>query len=408
MIRSDFAGPALKHLSDGNWKEEREMAGKDEFQITTQIIYGKESAKRIGEVANRLGLKKVQVVTDAGLVKSGVAEKILQFLKSSGIQTVLFDKVEYNPTVQTTDAAKEQFIAEKCDGIVAVGGGSPMDAGKAVGVLATNPGLAAEYLGIGKVKNPGVPVVCLPTTSGTSAEITDGAVLSEPEKKTKMGLRSPYVAPTVAILDPLLTLTLPPAPTRESGLDALAHAIESYINLNAWTPTEVLTLKGIELIGRHLRTATHRGSDYEARDGMMMGSLLAGMGLHTTWVNLVHAITGPLGGFYNLPHGAANAIVLPHAMRFLLPKAVSKFADIARALGGKVDHLSERQAAEKAVEEVEQLSRDVGMPGGLSVYGVKEADLPKLSETIAGSFLLPLAPRIATARDILEICKESL
>jgi alcohol dehydrogenase len=384
------------------------MEGKNEFQVTTQIIYGRESARRIGEVANRLGLKKVQVITDAGLVKSGVTEKILQFLKVGQIQTILFDGVEYNPTVPVTDAAKRQFADEKCDGVVAVGGGSPMDAGKAVGILATNPGSAAEYLGIGKVKNPGVPVICLPTTSGTSAEITDVAVLSEPEKKTKLGLRSPYVAPTVAILDPLLTLTLPPAPTRESGLDALAHAIESYICLNAWPPTEALTLRGIELIGCHLRTATHRGSDYEARDGMMMGSLLAGMGLHTTWVNLVHAITGPLGGFYNLPHGAANAIVLPHAMRFLLPGAVSKFANIARALGGRVDHLPERQAAEKAVEEVEQLSRDVGMPKGLSVYGVKETDLPKLSEAIAGSILLPLAPRMATAKDILEICKDSL
>ena len=384
------------------------MAGKNEFQVTTQIIYGRESARRIGEVANRLGLKKVQVITDAGLVKSGVTEKILQFLKVGQIQTILFDGVEYNPTVPVTDAAKRQFADEKCDGVVAVGGGSPMDAGKAVGILATNPGSAAEYLGIGKVKNPGVPVICLPTTSGTSAEITDVAVLSEPEKKTKLGLRSPYVAPTVAILDPLLTLTLPPAPTRESGLDALAHAIESYICLNAWPPTEALTLRGIELIGCHLRTATHRGSDYEARHGMMMGSLLAGMGLHTTWVNLVHAITGPLGGFYNLPHGAANAIVLPHAMRFLLPGAVSKFANIARALGGRVDHLPERQAAEKAVEEVEQLSRDVGMPKGLSVYGVKETDLPKLSEAIAGSILLPLAPRMATAKDILEICKDSL
>jgi alcohol dehydrogenase len=280
--------------------------------------------------------------------------------------------------------------------------------GKSVGILATNPGSAAEYLGIGKVKNRGVPVICLPTTSGTSAEITDVAVLSEPEKKTKLGLRSPQVAPTVAILDPLLTLTLPPAPTRESGLDALAHAIESYVCLNAWTPTEVLTLKGIELIGRYLRTATHNGSDYEARDGMMMGSLLAGMGLHTTWVNLVHAITGPLGGFYNLPHGAANAIVLPHAMRFLLPGSVSKFANIARALGEKVDHITERQAAEKAVEGVEQLSQDVGMPQGLSVYGVKEEDLPRLSEVIAGIILIPLSPRIPSAKDILDVCKASL
>jgi alcohol dehydrogenase len=284
-----------------------------------------------------------------------------------------------------------------------------MDVGKSVGILATNPGSAADYLGIGKVKNRGVPVICLPTTSGTSAEITDVAVLSEPEKKTKVGLRSPQVAPTVAILDPLLTLTLPPAPTRESGLDALAHAVESYVCLNAWIPTEALTLRGIELIGRHLRTATHQGGDYEARDGMMVGSLLAGFGLHTTWVNLVHAITGPLGGFYNLPHGAANAIVLPHAMRFLLPGAVSKFANIARVLGEKVEHLSERQAAEKAVEAVEQLSRDVGMPQGLSFYGVKEADLPRLAEIISGNvYILPLSPRRATAGEILEVCRAAL
>jgi alcohol dehydrogenase class IV len=384
------------------------MAGKYEFQITTQIIYGRDSAARIGEVANRLGLKKVQLITDAGVVKSGAADRIQQLLTGSGIQTVLFDRVEYNPTVRTADAAKKLFTDQKCDGVVAVGGGSPMDAGKSVGILATNPGSAAEYLGIGKVKNRGASVICLPTTSGTSAEITDVAVLSEPEKKTKLGLRSPQVAPAVAILDPGLTLTLPPAPTRESGLDALAHAIESYICLNAWTPTEALTLKGIELIGRHLRRATHDGSNYEARDGMMLGSLLAGMGLHTTWVNLVHAITGPLGGFYNLPHGAANAIVLPHAMRFLLPGAVSKFAEIARVLGEKTEHLPERRAAEKAVEAVEQLSRDTGMPQGLSVYGVKEADLPKLSETIGASILLPLCPRVPTPKDILEICKAAL
>jgi alcohol dehydrogenase len=141
---------------------------------------------------------------------------------------------------------------------------------------------------------------------------------------------------------------------------------------------------------------------------MMVGSFLAGMGLHTTWVNLVHAITGPLGGFYNLPHGAANAIVLPHAMRFLLPGAVSKFAEIARALGEKVDLLTERQAAEKAVEAVEQLSRDVGMPRGLSFYGVKEADLPRLSEIISAGYLIPFCPRIPTAKDILEICKAAL
>ncbi len=379
-----------------------------EYLLTTKIIYGRDSSSRIGDIANQLGLKKVQVISDPGVVKSGIVEKILQPLKKNGIETALFDKIDYNPTVQMADDAKKQFVDERCDGVAAVGGGSPMDVGKTVGILVKNPGSASEYLGVGKVKKPGVPVICIPTTAGTSAEITDAAVLTQPEKKAKLAIRSPQVAPTVALLDPLLTLTLPPGPTRESGIDALAHAVESYIGVKAWAPTEAISLRAIELIGRHLRTAVHNGGDFEARDGMLKGSLLAGMGFHVTWTCLVHAITGPLGGFYNMPHGVANGIVLPHAMNFLLPGAVSKFANIAKALGENIDLLTERQAAEKAVEAVNRISRDIALAKGLSVYGVKEEDLPRLSEIIAGSPLVHLSPRIASAKDILDICKASL
>jgi alcohol dehydrogenase class IV len=277
-----------------------------------------------------------------------------------------------------------------------------------VGVLATNPGTVSDYLGMDKVKNPSVPVIGVPTTAGTAAEITDVAVLSDHEKKIKMGLRSAYVAPRVALLDPLLTISLPPGPTRDSGLDALTHAIEAYIGVNAWHATDAVALKSIELVGRYLRTAVHNGKDIEAREGMLTASLLAGLAFHNTRLCLVHAITGPLGGAYNLPHGASNAIVLPHAMRFMLPGAVAKYVDIAIALGEPVEDLSERAAAEKAIEAVEQLSWDVGVPEGLSVYGVKEEDLPALSETIEGLFTIPLAPRVAQAADILEICRAAL
>lgn len=378
------------------------------FQITTQIIYGKHSAGRIGEIARELGVKKAQIVTDEGVAKSGVLDRILSPLKDAEITAVIFDEVEPNPSVQTVDRAAEQFGREGCDGVIAVGGGSPLDAGKSVGVLATNPGAATDYLGMDKVKNPCAPVIAVPTTAGTAAEITDVAVLSDHEKKLKMGLRSAYVAPRVALLDPLLTVSLPPGPTRDSGLDALTHAIEAYIGVNAWPATDAVALKSIELVGRHLRTAVHMGQDVEARDGMLTASLLAGLAFHNTKLCLVHAITAPLGGVYNLPHGASNAIALPHAMRFLLPGAVSKYVDIARALGQPVEGLSERAAADKAVKAVEQLSRDVGLPEGLSVYGVKEEDLPGLSETIAGSYMVPLSPRIATADDILEICRAAL
>ena len=378
------------------------------FQLPTQIIYGRYCANQIGKVAGNLGLKKVMIVTDPGVAKSGVLDQILPYLKEAGINTITFDEVEPNPTVQSVDKAAALYAKEGCEGVIAVGGGSPLDAGKAVGVLATNPGSASDYLGNDKVKIPCAPVIGVPTTAGTSAEITDVAVLSDRTKKAKIGVRSAYVSPRIALLDPALTLGLPPAPTRDSGLDTLTHAVESYLNINSWETSSALSLKAIELVGQHLRTAVHNGKDIEARDGMLMASLLAGIAFHNTKLCLVHAITGPMGGFYNAPHGAINAIILPHAMRFMLPGAVSKYVDIAVALGESVEGLSEREAAEKAVSAIEQLSRDVGLPKGLSVYGVKADDLPALAETIAASFMVSLSPRVAKKEDILEVCKASL
>jgi alcohol dehydrogenase len=389
-------------------KEVNSMSGPFYFQIPTQIIYGKHSASGMGEIAGSLGMSKALIVTDEGVAKSGVLDRILTPLQEAGVATLMFDEVEPNPTIQTVDRAAEQFKREGCDGVIAMGGGSPLDVGKSVGVLATNPGTASDYLGMDKVKHPSAPVIGVPTTAGTAAEITDVAVLSDHEQKIKMGLRSVYVAPRIALLDPLLTVSLPPGPTRDSGLDALTHAIEAYIGVNAWHATDALALRSVELVGRYLRTAVFNGKDIEARDGMLTASLLAGLAFHNTKLCLVHAITAPLGGAYNLPHGASNAIVLPHAMRFMLPGAVSKYVDIAVALGEQVQGLSERAAAEKAIQAVEQLSRDVGLPEGLSIYGVKEEDLPALSETIAGLYMVPLSPRVAKAAEILEICRAAL
>lgn len=384
------------------------MSGPFYFQIPTQIIYGRHSASRIGEIAANLSVNKALVVTDEGVARSGVLDRILTPLQEAGIAASVYDEVEPNPTIQTVDRAAGQFRSADCDGVIALGGGSPLDVGKAVGVLATNPGTASDYLGMDKVKHPSAPVIGVPTTAGTAAEITDVAVLSDPARKIKMGLRSAYVAPRAALLDPLLTVGLPPGPTRDSGLDALTHAIEAYIGVNAWHATDALALRSVELVGRYLRTAVYNGKDVEARDGMLTASLLAGLAFHNTKLCLVHAITGPLGGAYNLPHGASNAIVLPHAMRFMLPGAVPKYVDIAIALGEQVQGLSERAAAEKAIQAVEQLSRDVGLPEGLSVYGVKEEYLPALSETIAGLYMIPLSPRVASAAEILEICRAAL
>ena len=378
------------------------------FQIPTQIIYGRDSIQQLGDVARKLNISKVQVITDPGVAASGVLDQVNSQLKQAGIPFAVFDEVEVNPTVQTADKAALQYKAESCDGVIALGGGSPLDAGKAVGVLATNPGVATDYLGIDKVRIPSAPVIAIPTTAGTADEITDVTVLLDPVRRAKVGLRSSYVAPRVALLDPVLTLGLPPVPTRDSGLDALTHAIESFICVNAWAASDALVLRAMDLIGRYLRRAVYNGKDIEARDGMLTASLLAGMAFHNTKLTLVHAITGPLGGAFNLPHGAINAIILPHAMEFMLPGAVDKYAQIAVALGEPVDGLSKRAAAEKAVTAVKQLSKDVGLPKGLSYYGVSEEDILPLVNTIAGSFMVPLAPRVANADEVLAVCRLSL
>lgn len=379
------------------------------FQIPTQIVYGKGSISTIGEIAAKLDLNKVQIITDKGVAKSGALENISALLSAARVDCTVFDDVEPNPTIAVVDRAAEQYAEENCNGVIAVGGGSPLDAGKAVGVLAANPGSACEYLGVDKVKTASAPVIAVPTTAGTAAEITDVAVLSDPDKKIKAGLRAPSVAPRFAILDPFLTIGLPPGPTRDSGLDALTHAIEAYISINAWAASDAIALKAVELIGKYLRRAVHHGKDLEARDGMLTASLMAGMAFHNTKLCLVHAITGPLGGAYNLPHGAINAMILPHAMEFMLPGAVEKYVDIAVALGENVSGLSERAAAEKAVEAVYRLSADVQLPAGLSSFGVvKDADLSGLANTISGSFMVPLSPRIANAQDILAILRSAM
>lgn len=384
------------------------MKAPIEFRLTTKIICNPGSASAIGTVSKSLNMSKVLLVTDRGVSGSGVLDSVLPFLENDGIQHVIFEDIDPNPTIQSVDNAVEIFKKENCDGVIAIGGGSPIDAGKCIGALVNNPGSAFEYLGVDLLKNDAVPCICVPTTAGTGAEITDVAMLSDLEKKLKMGIRANQIAPAVALLDPELTLSLPAGPTRDSGLDALTHAIESYISVNSWQATDALTIKAIELIGDNLRSAVHYGKDSKSRENMLYASLIAGMGFHNTKLCLVHAITAPLGGMYNVPHGGSNAIVLPHAMKFLLPGALEKFAQIAIALGENIEGLSLREAAEKAVSAVEKLSEDVGLPDGLSVYGVEESSLPELAKTIAGNFMVPLSPRVADKEDILKILKESL
>jgi alcohol dehydrogenase class IV len=374
------------------------------FQLSTRVIHGLHSSENLGKISNGCGIHRAMVVTDAGVVGAGVIDRVMTALRDGGVEVVVFDEVEANPLLQTVDRAAKRFASAGCDGVVAVGGGSPLDAGKVVGVLATNPGSVSEYLGSNTIENAPVPVICIPTTAGTGAEVTRAAGLRDRERGIKVGLHGPFVAPRVAVLDPLLTLSLPPGPTRDTGLDALTHAIESCIAAEAWDGTRAVALRAIQLIGRHLRTAVYHADDVEARDGMLTASLLAGIAFLNTDLGIVHSIALTLGGRYDTPHGATNAIALPHAMRFLLPAALPIFAEIASALGEHVEGLSIRDGAELAVRAVVDLSRDTGLPKGLAALGVRSEDLPALAGAMAGHPMARLSPRRATAEDFLEIC----
>ncbi len=378
------------------------------FQLPTRVVYGAGAIKQIGDQALALGIHRALLVTDKGIASSHLLDQVMPFLEAAKITTVLFDAVEANPSLETTEAALKLCLDEKCDGVFAVGGGSPLDVGKAVAVLATNSGNIREYLGIGKIKKDGLPIITIPTTAGTAAEITDVSVLSDHQMHSKVTIRSPQVAPRLALLDPALTLGLPPSVTRDTGMDALTHAIESFINVNAWPASEALALRAIEMIGANLRTAVYNGANLAARDAMLSASLIAGFAFHNTRLALVHAITTPLQGVFELPHGVCNAIVLPHALEFMLPGSIGKYIQIAQALGEPVGGLAPRAAAGRAIVAIRQLMDDIGVPRGLAAYNVTSDPFPAIAEKAAASFMIALSPRRAAAADIVEILRRSL
>jgi alcohol dehydrogenase len=279
-----------------------------------------------------------------------------------------------------------------------------MDVAKAIAVLATNKGSAVDYLGLNKVPKPGLPKIMVPTTAGTGSEVTFTAVFVRKNLKKKEGMNSPYLYPELALLDPELTLSLPPAPTAQTGLDALCHAIESYTSVNASPMSEMFSLEAIALIAENLRTCVHDGQNIVARERMFLGSLYAGIGLANAGVTAVHSLSYPLGGKYGVGHGLANTMMLPAVMAFNLPAALEKFADIAEAMGECIDGLPDREAAYLALEAVEALIEDCGIFASLAQFGIKEKDFPALAD-VALNVAVPLKnnPRKVTKEDMIAI-----
>jgi len=377
------------------------------FTGAKKIVFGNGSFAGLAEHLSELKVSRPLVVLDGNLAGTGFGERIAGLLDKAKIDFVLYDKAVPEPPIELADEGAKLAIRKRCDGVVGIGGGSAMDLAKAIAVLAANKGKAEDYLGLNRVPGPGLPKIMVPTTAGTGSEVTFTAVFIRKKLKKKEGMNSPYLYPELALLDPELTLTLPPHATAATGIDALCHAIESYTSINASPMSEMMSLEAIGLISDNLRTAVHDGTNLEAREAMLLGSLYAGLGLANAGVTAVHSLSYPLGGKYGISHGLANTIMLPRVMAFNLPGAQEKFVDIAEIMGEIVDDLPLREAAYLAVEAVEALIEDCGIFTTLEELEIPEADFPELAK-VAMTVARPLAnnPCKMTPEEMVEIYQE--
>lgn len=334
----------------------------------------------VPEVKSR-GFKKALIVTDADLVKFQVVKKVTDILDTNKMAYEIFDKVKANPSVEVVQAGVEAFRKAGADYMIAIGGGSPQDTAKGIGIIINNPEFAdvVSLEGVAPTKNKSVPVIAVATTAGTAAETTINYVITDEKKRRKFVCVDPHDIPVVAIVDPDMMSSMPKGLTAATGMDALTHAIEGYTTQAAGELADTLNLKAIELIAKNLRKAVE--NDPDGREGMALGQYVTGMAFSNVGLGVVHGMAHPLSAFYDTPHGVANAVLLPYVMAFNAPYTGEKFREIARAMGIRnVDAMSQEEYRQAAIDAVRQLSKDVGIPQTLREIGVKEEDLEALSE----------------------------
>ncbi|WP_273391868.1 lactaldehyde reductase [Actinobacillus porcinus] len=368
--------------------------------------HGSGAVQNVVTEAQRRGFKKALVVTDKDLVKFHVAEKVTALLEQAHLDYVLFDEVKANPSVDIIKQGVETFKQVGADYLIAIGGGSPIDSAKAIGIIINNPEFAdvLSLEGVAPTKNKCVPIIAVSTTAGTAAEVTINYVITDEAKKRKFVCVDANDIPVVAIVDPDMMSSMPKGLTAATGMDALTHAIEGYITKGAWELTDALHLKAIEIISRSLRGAVENTP--EGRAGMALGQYVAGMGFSNVGLGVVHSMAHPLSAYYDTPHGIANAVLLPYVMDFNKDFTGEKYREIARAMGVQgVDQMTPEAYRNAAVNAVKQLAKDVGIPEKLSAIGVQEADLPALSVDAFNDVCTGGNPRDCTAEEILDVYK---
>jgi alcohol dehydrogenase class IV len=377
--------------------------------LPNHVLVGSGAVEKVGERIRELGKSQALVVTDRGVAAAGLLEKVLTPLEKAGVKAHIFDQIEPNPRDRTVIKAFEFAKKRESDVIVGLGGGSPMDAAKAVGVLMTNPGPLQNYLRGTPVKNPPPALVAIPTTAGTGSEVTQFSVVTDSERSFKAGIASSYLIPKLALVDPVLMLSMPGSLAAATGMDALTHAIEAFVSRNAQPFSDALALHAIRLIGLHLRPSVANGANEEARYQMAVASTLAGIAFSNAGVGLVHAMSHPLGGHFDIPHGVANAVLLPYVMGFNLIARVEKYAQVGEVLGARVEGLSPWDAARRAKEAVLQLSSDIGIPLHLSEVGVKGERIGRVVEdALQMKRAIGWNPRVVSQEEIERIYREAL
>ncbi|CCN48960.1 Alcohol dehydrogenase 2 [Vibrio nigripulchritudo MADA3029] len=378
------------------------------FFIPTVNLMGAGCLNDAADSIQSQGFKKGLIVTDKVLNQIGVVKQVQDLLADRAVETVVFDGTQPNPTIGNVELGLELLTENDCDFVISLGGGSPHDCAKGIALVAANGGKIADYEGVDQSAKPQLPLIAINTTAGTASEMTRFCIITDEERHIKMAIVDKHTTPLISVNDPELMLAKPSSLTAATGMDALTHAIEAYVSTAATPITDAVAIKAIELIQAHLRTAVSNGEDIEAREQMAYAQFMAGMAFNNASLGYVHAMAHQLGGFYDLPHGVCNAVLLPHVQKYNAQVCPGRLKDVAAAMGVEVTQMTDEQGAEAALEAIRALSKDVGIPAGLEALGARADDIPVLAENALKDACGLTNPKQATHDEISSIFRAAM
>jgi alcohol dehydrogenase len=379
------------------------MSSAADLHFIPEVLFGRGVLERVGSAARGYG-KRALVVTDPGLRASGIVERVIELLSGVGVESIVFDQVRPNPTIENVEAGLAAGSDHEITVLVSIGGGSAHDCAKTIALVAANGGEVSEFEGLDRSAHRGLPLIAVNTTAGSGADVSRFAVITDEGRRMKMIIADRHLVPRLAINDPLTTVSLPAAVTMASGLDALTHAIEAYVSTSASEISDLLALRAVELAGRHLVRAVRQGTDVEAREGMMLAALLAGLAINSASVGAVHALAHQLGGRYDLAHGVCNGILLPLVVEFNEATSQERYARVALALGRGGSQGGGRGLA----RALRSLGDEVGLPTGLAPLGVRSADLAGLAGQALNDMCMATNPRPMSEADVIGVYERAL